>query len=173
MAQKRRPARRGRAAKPTVKTKPRTTTTSRRKSLPRPRDVQQRVFRVFAKQVDSLWQGLTTNCQQFTEGFNQALGESALEMHVEPSLLRVSYPRGDAELLVQLDKDERYLQAWMNSGCVTYGSCLSDQLPLGLTVSGNELQLVLSGDVASGEHVAVTLLRQLTCGEVDPPSGAG
>jgi hypothetical protein len=141
---------------------------SRRKPSRQPIDLQQRTFQVFAEQADSLWSRLTDQCRQFAYGFNQAVGAPALEVQAEPTTLRVTYPRGDAELFVQLDKVERYVQAWLNTGCVTYGSCLTAPLPVGLTVNGNELQFALGGDIASDEQVAVTLLTQLTSGNGEP-----
>lgn len=138
---------------------------SRGKSSRKQLDLQERAFQVFAEQADPLWSGLTNQCRQFADGFNKALG--ALELHVEaaPGTLRVAYPRADAELFFQLDKAERYFQAWLNTGCATYGSCFTDQPPVGLTVNGNELQFVLAGDVVSDERLAVTLLTQLTSGK--------
>jgi hypothetical protein len=141
---------------------------SRRKPSRKPIDLQERTFQVFAEQADSLWSGLTDQCRQFADGFNQAIGAPALQVQAEPTTLRVTYPRGDAELFFQLDKAERYLQAWLNTGCATYGTCLTDALPVGLTVRGSELQFAFRGDVASDEHLAVTLLTQLTSGNGEP-----
>jgi hypothetical protein len=129
--------------------------------------MQQRTFQIFAEQADSLWSRLTDQCRQFAYGFNQAVGAPALEVQAEPDTLRVAYPRGDAELFLRLDKAERYVQAWLNTGCATYGHCLTDQLPVGLTVNGSELQFALRGDTASDERVAVTLLTQLTTGNAE------
>jgi hypothetical protein len=167
MVLKRRPEKTDRRAKLKPKPKSRSALSSRRRPSPKTLDLQQRAFRAFANQADSLWSGLTNQCQQFAEGFNQAAGGPALQVHVESTTVRVAYPPGDAELFLQLDKDERYVQAWLNSGCTTYGSCLSDQLPVGLTVTGDELQFVLRGDIVSDEHVAVVLLTQLTSGTAD------
>jgi hypothetical protein len=122
---------------------------------------------VFAEQADSLWNGLADQCRQFAYGFNQAVGVPALHVLAEPTRLRVAYPQADAELLFQFDKTERYVQAWMNTGCATYGSCQADLLPVGLTVRGQELRFALRGDVTSDERLAVTLLKQLTSGIVD------
>jgi hypothetical protein len=152
-----------------VKSKPRSraASSSRRRPSRKPLDLQQRTFQVFAEQADSLWSRLTDQCRQFADGFNQAVGAPALQVEAEPTKVRVAYPQGDAELFLQLDKAERYVQAWLNTGCATYGNCLTDQLPVGLTVNGNELQFVLRGDIASDERVAVTLLTQLTTGSAE------
>jgi hypothetical protein len=141
---------------------------SRSKPSRKPLDLQERTFQVFAEQADSLWSRFTDQCRQFAYGFNQAVGAPALLVQAESTTLRVTYPRGDAELFLQLDKAERYLQAWLNTGCATYGTCLTDALPVGLTVRGNQLQFALGGDVASDEHLAVTLLTQLTSGNGEP-----
>jgi|SRR5271170_3629985 len=140
---------------------------SRRRAARKPLDLQERTFQVFAEQADSLWSRLTDQCQQFADGFNQALGAPALQVLAEPTTLRVAYPRGDAELFFQLDKVQRYVQAWLNTGCITYGDCLTDPLPVGLTVNGNELQFAFRGDVTSDEQLAVTLLTQLTSGNAE------
>ena len=141
---------------------------SRRKPSRKPLDVQQQVFRVFAEQADSLWNGLTDQCRQFAYGFNQAVGAPALQVLAEPTMLRVAYPQADAELLFQFDKTERYVQAWMNIGMRDLW-----QLP-GRSVAGRtHRQREASsgsrcrGDVASDEHLAVTLLKQLTSGIVE------
>jgi hypothetical protein len=161
--------RRTRKAARRVKSKPRSRAASspRSRRSRKPLDLQQRTFQVFAEQADSLWSRLTDQCRQFAYGFNQAVGVPALQVQAEPTTIRVTYPRGDAELFFQLDKAERYLQAWLNTGCATYGTCLTDPLPVGLTVKGNELQFALKGDIASDEHLAVTLLTQLTSGNAE------
>ena|ERR1700722_18093239 len=170
MALKRRTKKETRRVKSTSskpKARARTVSSSRRKPSRKPLDQQERTFQVFAEQADSLWSRLTDQCRQFAYGFNEAVGAPALQVQAESNTLRVAYPRGDAELFFQLDKVERYLQAWLNTGCATYGSCLSDALPVGLTVRGNELQFAFRGDVASDEHLAVTLLTQLTNGNAE------
>ena len=140
---------------------------SRGKSSSKPLDLQKRAFRVFAEQADPLWAGLADQCRQFADGFNRALGAEELHIQAAPTTLRVAYPRADAELFVQLDKAERFVQAMLNTGCATYGTCLTDQPPVGLTVNGNELHFVLSGEVVSDERLAVILLTQLTSGQSD------
>jgi hypothetical protein len=146
------------------KARARAASSRRRTPSRKPLDLQQRTFQVFAEQADSLWSRLADQCRQFADGFNQAVGAHELQVQAEPTKVRVAYPRADAELFFQLDKTERYVQAWLNTGCATYGNCLTDTLPVGLTVNGNELQFVLRGDIASDERVAVTLLTQLTTG---------
>jgi hypothetical protein len=143
--------------------KTRAAATRKRRSR-KPIDLQQHAFQVFAEQADSLWARLSDQCRQFAEGFNRALGIPALQVQADPSTVRVGYSQSDAELFLQLDRTERYLQAWVNTGCATYGTCLTDRLPVGLTVNGNELQFVLGGDIVSDERLAVALLTQLTTG---------
>ena len=133
-------------------------------------DLQQRAFQVFAEQADPLWTDLANQCRQFADGFNKALGARELHVEAAPTTLHVAYPRADAELFVQLDKAERYVQATLNTGCATYGSCLTEQPPVGLTVNGNELRFVLGGEVVSNERLAVALLTQLTSGKSEEQS---
>ena len=140
---------------------------SRGTASSKPLDLQKRAFRVFAEQADPLWAGLTDQCRQFADGFNKALGAEELHIQAAPTTLRVAYPRADAELFVQLDKGERYVQAMLNTGCATYGNCLTDQPLVGLTVNGNQLHFVLAGEVVSDERLAVILLTQLTSGKSD------
>jgi hypothetical protein len=153
----------GRPTRPAgSKQKCRTTSSSRGRSAPKRPDLQERAFQVFAEQADPLWTDLTDQCRQFAEGFNRALGGRELHVQAAPTTLRVTYPRADAELLVELDKAERYVQATLNTGGVTDGSCPACQPAVGLTVNGDELQFVLSGEVISNERLAVALLTQLT-----------
>jgi hypothetical protein len=119
---------------------------------------------VFAEQADALWNRLADQCHQFANGFNGALGVPTLYVHADAKSVRVEYPQIDARLFFQLDRDERYLDAWISTGCATHGTCLTDRLPVGLTVNGDELQFVLGGDVISDERLAVSLLTQLTTG---------
>jgi hypothetical protein len=123
---------------------------------------------VFAEQADSLWSRLAEECRQFAEGFNEALGSRGLEVHADRETLQVAYPQAEIELLMELDKSERYIQASFNSGPPSARSRFTDPLSVGLTVSGNQLRFVLGGDVVSEEHVAVTLLTQLTSGNTQP-----
>jgi hypothetical protein len=170
MAKKRRATHKPRTRKqrrPTKsKQKSRAVSSSRRKPSRKAPDLQERTFQVFAEQAGPLWTGLTNQCREFADGFNRALG--AQELHVEsaPTTLRIAYPRGDAELFLQLDRAERYLQVRLNTECID-GSCLSDQPSVGLTVNGNQLQFVLAGDIVSDERLAVTLLTQLTSGKAE------
>jgi hypothetical protein len=168
MARKRRTGKPNRQTK--SKPKSRAVPSSRGKSSRKPLDLQTRAFRVFAEQVDPLWTGLADQCRQFAYGFNTALGAQELHVQAAPTTLRVAYPRGDAELFVQLDRAERYVQAMLNTGCATYGSCLTDQAAVGLTVNGNKLHFVLAGEVVSDERLAVTLLTQLTSGKSEQES---
>jgi hypothetical protein len=141
---------------------------SRAKPRRRRPDLQERVFQVFAEQVDSLWSGLTDQCRQFADGFNNELGGTELRLEADETTLRAAYPRGDAELFVTLDRSERYLQCWLNTGCATYGTCLTNQTPVGLTVKDDALRLMLAGEVVSDEQLAITLLTQLTSGDPEP-----
>ena len=141
-----------------------TGSSSRRRPSRKPLDLQEQAFKAFAEQVDSLWASLADQCRQFADGFNRVAEAPALLVEAEPTSLRVVYRLADAELFVQLDRDERLLQAWLNTGRATYGSCVTDQLPVGLTVRASRLHFVMSGEVVSDEHLAVTLLTQLTAG---------
>jgi hypothetical protein len=165
---KRRITSRPRRRAATSRSRQRAVATRRRRSR-KPVDIQKHAFQVFAEQADSLWNGLTEQCRQFAGGFNGAAGTTALHVHADPNSVRVEYPQIDAQLCFQLDRSERYLQVWVNSGCATYGTCLTDLLPVGLTVNGDELQFVLGGDVVSDERLVVRLLTQLTTGSPEQP----
>jgi hypothetical protein len=137
----------------------------RAKALRRKRpDLQEHVFQVFAEQADSLWSGFAHQCRQFAEGFNNQVGAPELNLEADATTLRAAYPKGDAELLVTLDKTERYVQCWMNTGCGTEGCCSTNQPPVGMTVRDNALHFAFGGEVVTAEHLAITLLTQLTNG---------
>jgi hypothetical protein len=165
-------ARKRQIAKPrrqvTSKQKSRRAASPRKPSRKQP-DLQERLFRVFAEQAGPLWTDLTNQCQQFADGFNQAIGAAELQVQAAPTTLRVAYPRADAELFVQLDTVERYVQATLNTGCGPYGNC-ADQPAVGLTVNDNALRFVLAGEVVSNEQLAVALLTQLTSGKSEQAS---
>jgi len=144
--------------------KPGAVSRSRGKSSRKGPDIQERAYRVFAEQAEPLWNDLTYQCQQFADGFNKALGASALHVQAAPTRLRVAYPRAEIALVVELDKAERYVQATLDTGCAARGYCLTDQPAVGLTVNGNELRFVLAGEVVSNEQLAVALLTKLTSG---------
>ena len=144
------------------------TTSSRGKPRRKQDDLQQRVFQVFAEQADSLWSRLADQCRQFADGFNKQLGAAELMVETDATTLRAAYPKGDAELFVKLDRTERYVQCWLNTGCATYGSCCTDQPPVGMTVRGNALHFAFGGEIVSDEHLAITLLTRLTSTSAEP-----
>jgi len=122
------------------------------------------MFRVFADQADTLWSSLTDQCRQFAHAFNRELGADELRVEADTTTLRAAYPKADTELFVQLDKTDRYVECWLNSGCTTYGSCATDQRPVGLTVKDDALRFVLGGEIVTEEQLAIMLLTQLTSG---------
>jgi hypothetical protein len=143
---------------------------STRRRIERERDdLQRHVLRVFDEQADTLWARLAHHCREFASGFNQAVGSPALLVDADATTLRVAYPRAESELRIQLDKSDRLLLARLNLGCDDASVCTacSPALPVGLTVSGNQLQLVLRGDITADEQVAVTLLTELTNGTLE------
>ncbi len=161
-------ARKRRAGSPNAQIKSKQTsrtTSSRVKPRRKQPDLQERIFQVFAEQADSLWSRLADQCRQFADGFNDKLGAPELQVEADATTLRAAYPRAEAELFLKLDKTERYLECWLNSGCATDGSCATCQRPVGLTVRGNTLQFALGGEVVSDERLAITLLTQLTSGD--------
>jgi hypothetical protein len=121
------------------------------------------VFRVFAEQADSLWSRFANQCRQFAEGFNTQLGAPALKVEADATTLRAAYPKGEAELVVTLDKAERYVECWVNSACGAEGGCSTNQ-PVGMTVRDNALHFAFGGEIVTDEHLAITLLTQLTNG---------
>jgi hypothetical protein len=132
-------------------------------------DLQEQVVRAFEQQVDSLLSRLADQCRQFAEGFNQAIGSTAaLTVAADRNVLRVSYPQAETELVMELDREERYLDTAIYSDLADGAYHFRDPLSVGLTVSDDKLQFVLTGDIVSEEHVAVALLRRLTSGDSEP-----
>ena len=127
-------------------------------------DLQARVFRVFAAQADSLWSGFADQCRQFAEGFNDQLGTTELIVEADATTVRATYPKGERELLVTLDKAERYVQCWVNTGCGTEGCCGTSQPPVGMMVRDNALHFAFGGEAVTDERLAIALLTQLTSG---------
>jgi hypothetical protein len=89
-------------------------------------------------------------------------------VEADPTTLRIAYPRAETELLMQLDKSDRVLIARVSNGCdSTVCTTCGPALPVGLTVKGDRLQLVLRGDITPDEQLAVTLLTELTRGTLE------
>ena len=167
MAQNRRSARKRRPRNQDLRTKSRRkATTKRARARPRRQqpDVQAQIFQVFAEQADSLWGGLVDQCRQFADGFNNHVGAQELKIRADATTLRAAYRKGDAELFVTLDKTLRYVQCWVNAGCDANGCCSTDQPPVGMTVRGDALHFAFGGEIVTDEHLAITLLTQLTNG---------
>jgi hypothetical protein len=158
------PGTRTRKRRPTSNRKSRTVS-ARAKTRRSEDDLQARIFKVFAEQADSLWSDLTEQCRQFADAFNRELGANELQIEADDTMLRAAYPKGDAELFFRLDKGERYLQCWLNTGCAAYGSCATDQPPVGLTVTGGALHFALRGEIVSDEQLAIAMMTRLTTGD--------
>ena len=171
MAQNRRTVQKRRLKNQDLRTKSRRKARTKRARPRRGRqqpDVQAQIFQVFAEQADSLWSGLVDQCRQFADGFNNHVGAQELKIEADAATLRAAYPKGDAELVVTLDKIQRYVQCWVNAGCGANGCCTTDQPPVGMTVRGDALQFAFGGEIVTDEHLAITLLTQLTNGNVAP-----
>src|SRR5689334_6275877 len=82
---------------------------SRRVARPDGDDLQRKVLQAFEEQADSLWSQLTGHCREFADGFNRAVGAPVLMVEADQATLRVTYPRAETELLMQLDKSDRVL----------------------------------------------------------------
>lgn len=127
-------------------------------------DLQERVFKAFAGQADSLWSGFADQCRQFAEGFNNQLGAPELTVEADATTMRAAYPKGEAELVVTLDRAERYVQCWLKARCGIETCCSPNQLPVGMTVSDDALRFAYAGEVVTDERLAIMLLTQLTNG---------
>ena len=152
-SQKGRPAaRKGRAATLTLKER---MTTARR------------AFDVFDQQIDPLWDRLTNECRHFAQGFNHEMGAHQLLVESIAAGLMVRSTTDGAEAFFQLDRTARHVSVAMTTGCTTFGSCITDQAPVGLTILGGQLRFLFRGEAVSEGELAVKILTDLL--EADAP----
>jgi hypothetical protein len=142
--------------------KPRKAARSRRQSsAPKRKAAQERGLEIFDQQIDAVWTRFTSECGQFAEGYNQELGSHQMQLEENPAGLMVKLPSDGAEVFFQLDRTERHIQCVMSSGCTSFGSCITEQAPVGLTIMDGRLQFVYNGHVVSEEELAVNVLTRL------------
>lgn len=122
---------------------------------------QKRSFEIFDQQIDSLWNRFAGECRLFAQGFNQEIGADQLRIEENPAGLLVRFTADGAEVFFQLDRAERHIACIMTSGCTSFGSCITEHAPVGLTIVEGQLQFVYGGSLASEEDLAVRVLTSL------------
>ena len=142
--------------------------TARRKS--RTPSAAQRAFDLFDQQIDPLWDRLTNECRHFAEGFNQEIGAHQLLVESFDAGVMVRLTTDGAEAFFQLDRTGRHVSVVMRTGCTNFGSCITDQAPVGLTILDGQLRLLFRGEAVSEEELAVRVLTDLL--EPDAPNAS-
>ena len=128
---------------------------------------EKRAFDVFDRQIDPLWDRLTTECRQFAVGFNQEMGADQLRVESNPAGLMVRLTTDGAEAFFQLDREARHVSVATSTGCTNFGSCITDQAPVGLAILEGQLRFLFGGGAVSEEELAVRILTDLL--EADSP----
>jgi|SRR5215204_4203718 len=125
---------------------------------------------VFDQQIGPLWDRLVDQCRQFAHGFNQEVGANQLQVESNPAGLMVRLPADGAEAFFQLDTSERHFAVAMSTGCTSFGSCITDQAPVGLAILDGQLRFLFGGRTISEEDLAVRILTDLI--EADAPKAS-
>jgi hypothetical protein len=141
--------------------KARTATRNPRAGLAKQPKAAARSLEIFDRQIEAVWTRFTGECRQFAEGFNQEMGSHQMQLEENPAGLMVKLPSDGAEVFFQLDRAERHVQCVMSSGCTSFGSCITEQAPVGLTTMDGRLQFVYNGHLVSEEELAVNVLTRL------------
>lgn len=142
--------------------------TARRKS--RAPSAAERAFDVFDRQIDALWERLTNECRHFAQGFNQEMGAHQLLVESIDAGVMVRLTTDGAEAFFQLDRTGRHVSVVLRTACTNFGSCITDQAPVGLTILGGQLRLLFRGEAVSEEELAVKILTDLL--EAEAPKAA-
>ena len=58
----------------------------------------------------------------------------------------------------------------MSTGCTNFGSCITDQAPVGLAILDGQLRFLFGGSVISEEELAVKILTDLLEADAPKPS---
>jgi hypothetical protein len=132
---------------------------------------QQQAFELFDRQIGPLWDRLEDQCRQFAQGFNQEMGANQLQVESNPAGLMVRLPTDGAEAFFQLDRDARHVAVMLSTGCTSFGSCITDQAPVGLAILAGQLRFLFGGAAISEEDLAVRILTDLI--EADAPKQVG
>ena len=130
----------------------------------------QRAFNLFDQQIDPLWERLTDQCRHFAQGFNQEMGAHQLLVERIDAGLMVRLTTDGAEAFFQLDRTGRHVSVAMTTGCTNFGSCITDQAPVGLTILDGQLRFLFGGQAVSEEELAVKILTDLL--EADAPKAS-
>ena len=141
---------------------------ARRKS--RTLSATQRAFDVFDQQIDLLWERLTNECRHFAQGFNHEMGAHQLLVESIDAGLMVRLTTDGTEAFFQLDRTGRHVSVVMTTGCTSFGSCITDQAPVGLTILDGQLRFLFRGEAVSEEELAVNILTDLL--EADAPKAS-
>jgi hypothetical protein len=131
---------------------------------------EKRAFEVFDQQIGPLWDRLTTECNQFAEGFNREMGADQLRVESNPAGLMVRLTTDGAEAFFQLDRTARHVSVAMTTGCTNFGSCITDQAPVGLAIMDGQLRFLFGGSPISEEELAVRILTDLLEADAPKPS---
>ena len=129
---------------------------------------EKRAFEVFDQQIGTLWDRLTTECNQFAEGFNREMGADQLRVESNPAGLMVRLTTDGAEAFFQLDRTARHVAVALTTGCTNFGSCITDQAPVGLAIMDGQLRFLFGGSPITEEELAVRILTDLL--EADAPN---
>jgi hypothetical protein len=132
---------------------------------------QKQAFEAFDRQIGPLWDRLEDQCRQFAQGFNQEMGANQLHVDSNPAGLMVRLPTDGAEAFFQLDRDARHVSVMLSTGCTSFGSCITDQAPVGLAILDGQLRFLFGGAAISEEDLAVRILTDLI--EADAPKQVG
>ena len=106
---------------------------------------------LFDRQIGPLWDRLEDQCRQFAQGFNQEMGANQLHVDSNPAGLMVRLPTDGAEAFFQLDRDARHVSVMLSTGCTSFGSCITDQAPVGLAILDGQLRFLFGGAAISEE----------------------
>jgi hypothetical protein len=131
---------------------------------------QKQALAIFDQQIDPLWNRLTDQCRQFARGFNQEMGADQLHVESNPAGLMVRLPTDGAEAFFQLDRDARHVSVMLSTGCTSFGSCITDQAPVGLAILDGQLRFLFGGAAISEEDLAVRILTDLIEADAPKPS---
>lgn len=159
------------AARATRPKKRRTASRPRRSATRAREAARKRSFEIFDRQIDALWTRFTSECRLFAQGFNQEIGADQLRIEENPAGLLVRFTADGAEVFFQLDRADRHIACVMTSGCTSFGSCITEHAPLGLTIVDAQLRFVYGGSPVSEEDLAVRVLTSLV--ESGSPAATG
>jgi hypothetical protein len=100
-------------------------------------DNRERQSAIFDQQIDSLWDRLQREFNQFTDAYNKQKGSQHIFTEVYPDMITVTPTKGteSARVTLRLDRIRHDLSGMMSH---PQGA---ERLHVGLTVDGNDLKL--------------------------------